>query len=179
MPITRLDRRYAKPLLELSIEIGKLKKVKKDIDCLIAVIKESKDFRLLIESPIINSDIKSGIFEKLFANSFQKLTFDFLQIIIRKNRERDLASIARGFEELYYKYKDIQRAVVTTAKPLFAEQNKKLKQKLNQTMWKDVIIEEKIDPSIIGGIIIRLDDKQYNGSVAHQLNLLKQQFRNN
>jgi len=179
MLVTRLGRRYAKSLLELSIEMGKLEEVKKDIDHLVAVIEESRDFRLFVQSPVVNADIKIKTFEKLFKESFQELTFNFIQIITRKGREGHLASIAQGFQEQYNKHKGIEKAVVTTAQALSDQQKEELKQKLNKAVGKDIIIEEKIDDSIIGGMTLRVGDRQYNGSIAHQLKMLKRQLRDN
>ncbi len=179
MQVTRLGRRYAKSLLELSIEMGKLEEVKSDIDRLLTVIKESRDFRLFTQSPVINSDIKIKTFDKLFGDTFNELTFNFIQIITRKGREAHLGSIAEGFQELYRKHKGIEKAVVTTAIPLSDQQKEELKQKLNLAVGKSIIIEEKIDPTVIGGMTLRVGDKQYNGSIAHQLNMLRRQFKSN
>ena len=179
MAITKLGRRYAKSLLDLAEELGKIEEVKGDIDQVLDVIRESREFRTLIKSPIINADKKIDIYHAIFKDQLGELTSNFIDIITRKGRESQMEAIALGFQELYRIKKNISKAVVTTATPLSDSQRVDIKAKLVDATGQQIEMEEVVDPSIIGGITLRVGDKRYNGSIAYQLGLLKRQFKNN
>ncbi|MGB0175817.1 MAG: ATP synthase F1 subunit delta [Owenweeksia sp.] len=179
MAITKLGRRYAKSLLDLSEELGKVEEVKGDIDQVLSVVRGSKEFRTLIKSPIISADKKIAIYHEIFKDQLGELTSNFIDIITRKGRESHLEAIALGFQELYRIKKDISKAVVTTAVPLTDTQRAEIKAKLVESTGQEIEMDEVVDPSIIGGITLRVGDKRYNGSISHQLEILKRQFKNN
>ncbi|MEQ9262003.1 MAG: ATP synthase F1 subunit delta [Owenweeksia sp.] len=179
MAITKLGRRYAKSLLDLSEELGKLEEVKGDIEKVLNVIQESKEFRILIKSPIISADKKIDIYHAIFKDQLGDLTSNFIDIITRKRRESHLQAIVLGFQELYRIKKDISKAVVTTAVELSDAERAEVKAKLAEATGQQIEMDEVVDSSLIGGIILRVGDKRYNGSISHQLDILKRQFKNN
>lgn len=179
MIVTALNRRYAKSLLDLSIEQNKLEEIKKDMDLLIEVITSSRDLRVLLSSPIVSADKKESILTTLFQGKVSELTFKFISIILSKGRESQLEGIAHGFINLYRINKGIEEAIVTSAVQLSDAQRNEIREKLKGLTGNSIEITETIDPSIIGGVKIRVGDRQYNGSVAYQLDQLKRQFESN
>ncbi len=179
MIVTALNRRYAKSLLDLSIEQNKLEESMKDMDYVMKVIASSRDLRVLLKSPIVNADKKEAILVNLFQGKISDLTFKFINIILSKGRESQLEGIAHGFLNLYRKNKGIEEAVVTSAVQLSEAQRNDIREKLKGITGNSIEIKEMIDPSIIGGVKIRVGDKQYNGSIAYQLDQLKRQFESN
>ncbi len=178
MAITKLGRRYAKSLLDLAAELGKVEEVKGDIEQVLNVIRESREFSILIKSPIISADKKIRIYKEIF-KGLGELTSNFIDIITRKGRESNLEAIASGFLELYRIKNNISRAVITTAVPLSDEQLADIKAKLVENTGQSIQMEEVVDPSIIGGITLRVGDQRYNGSIAYQLEQLRRQFKKN
>lgn len=179
MLITRLSRRYAKSLLDFAKEQGKVEEVKQDIDQLLQVIEHSREFRVLLQSPVISPDKKVKVFDAIFSDKLNVITSKFANIIIRKGREGDLESIARAFEMRYRDMKGIEKAVVTSAVQLGDAQREEIRKKLARITGSEIQIEEKIDPSIIGGIKLRVGDLQYNGSIAAQLAQMRRRFEKN
>lgn len=179
MIVTALNRRYAKSLLDLSIEQNKLEEIKKDMDLVMEVIASSRDLRVLLKSPIVNADKKEAILVALFQGKISDLTFRFINIILSKGRESHLEGIAHGFISLYRVHKGIEEAMITSAVQLSEAQRNDIREKLKSLTGNSIEITETIDPSIIGGVKIRVGDKQYNGSVAYQLDQLKRQFESN
>ena len=179
MIVTALNRRYAKSLLDLSIEQNKLEEIKKDMDLVIEVIASSRDLRVLLKSPIVSADKKEAILVALFEGKVSDLTFRFINIILSKGRESQLEGIAHGFLNLYRINKGIEEAVVTSAVQLSEAQRNDIREKLKGITGNSIEITETIDPSIIGGVKIRVGDKQYNGSIAYQLDQLRRQFESN
>lgn len=179
MIVTALNRRYAKSLLDLSIEQNKLEEVKGDMDVIIEIIGSSRELRLLLTSPVIGEHKKEAVLKEIFAGSISELTFRFMSIILSKGREGQLEGIAHGFINLYRIHKGIEEAMVTSAHALSEAQRKEIREKLHSITGHSIEITEKVDPSLIGGVKIRVGDKEYNGSVAYQLDQLKRQFESN
>lgn len=179
MIVTRLGKRYAKSLLELADELGKIEEVKADMETILSAIEGSREFQILIHSPVINPSKKIDIFHELFQGKLSELTCNFIDIITRKGREKKLGVIAQGFLNLYRVKKGISVAIVTTATKMSDSQREAVRAKVADATGNKIEIEENIDPSIIGGMTLRLDDKEFNGSIAYQLNSLKRQFQDN
>lgn len=176
MLITKLDKRYAKSLLELAVEMGKLEEVKKDIETIISVIDESREFRLLLRSPLVPGNKKEEIFKAVFGDSLGEITNNFISIVTRRAREGELEGIVKGFMALYRKEKGIEEATITSAHPLNAKQEEEIRTKLAKVTGFEIEVIKKVDPEMIGGIKVSVGDKQYNGSVAYQLEQLKRSF---
>lgn len=179
MIVTTLNRRYAKSLLDLSIERDSLEQVKADMGYVLEVIESSRDLRVLLKSPVVNGDKKKAILEEIFGKGISELTYAFIKIILSKGRESELQGIAQGFQNLYRIHKGIEEAVITTAHTLTEAQREDIRTKLKALTGHSIDIKEQIDPSIIGGVRIRVGDRQYNGSIAYQLEQLKRQFQQN
>lgn len=179
MLVTRLARRYAKSLLELATETGKTEVVKKDMAFLAEAYKESREMRVFLKSPVIEGSKKVAILKEIFGGQLDDLTERFIKLMAKGGREGQLAVIAQAYLDLYQKQNGIEQAVVTTAAPLTAAQRSELMIKLAATLGKEIVLEEKINPELIGGMVLRVDNKEYNGSIATKLNLLRKEFANN
>ena len=179
MLVTRLGKRYAKSLLDLATELGKVEEVKADMETILNTIAESHEFALLIQSPIISPDRKVAIFKELFEGKLSELSCNFLEIITRKGREKKLGSIAQGYLNLYRISKGIEVATIITAIQLSDAEREAIRTKVAEASGKQIEIEEKVDPLLIGGMTLRLGDKQFDGSIASQLKALKRQFKDN
>lgn len=179
MVITRLGKRYAKSILDLALEMQVQDAVKTDMEKIIATLDSSRELRNLVKSPVVKPEKKIAIFRELFQNELSELSRHFLEIITRKGREANLENIARGYLELYRAHQGVARAVVSSAVALNEEQRQKIRTRLKEQTGMDIEIEEKIDPSLIGGIKLRVGDMQYDGSIASQLKTFQRQFKRN
>lgn len=172
---TKAASRYAKALLELAIENNQVDAVLNDMKYLSVVSGEYREFQLLIKSPIVNSDKKIEIFVELFGQ-FQEISRKFIELITRKGREVLLSEIASSFEAQVNKYKGITPITITSAVPLSEAAKNKIVSKVQGIVSGTFDITEKIDPALIGGFIVRMDDKQIDASVSSQLDNLKQRL---
>ena len=102
---SRVTIRYAKALLQLSVEQNKLDDSYEDMLLLSSVCMENKDLSLLLKSPIVKTDHKLKIFDQLFSSKVSRLSMAFLNIIITKKRESIISEIAKSFIKLYKKKK--------------------------------------------------------------------------
>ncbi len=179
MKEVRVASRYAKSLLGLAVEQQKLDKVYTDMVLVKNAIEENRELELLLKNPIIKKDKKEKILTAIFSGNIDTVSMMFINIITRKNRERILLDIAQAFVHQYKVYNNIVTAEVTTAIPLDQALKDELTQLIQQTEGGNVEIEAKVDESIIGGIIVRVGDKQINNSIKYKLNQLRKQFDDN
>jgi len=175
----RVASRYAKSLLDLALEKGILEQVHQDMVLFTKTVKENRDFELFLGNPIINHDKKLAVLRSLFTGKVSDLTLKFFLLLTQKNREAVLASVATEFEKQYNVLKGIAIAHVTTAVPLTPELRTQLGQKVAQQTGKRIKLEEKVDPSLIGGLILRIGDIQLDGSIRTNLRNLRSKFKEN
>lgn len=176
----RLASRYAKSILDLSIEQNQLEEVLKDMQLLNAMVTQSRDLELLLLSPIIKADKKKSIMDELLKGKTSDLTTRFLHLMISKGRESNLSEIAAAFQQQYNQLKKIQEVQVTTAIPMNDEVRALVNQKIAEMVpGKTIEINEAINPEIIGGFIIEIEDKLYDASVKTELYNIKKQFSQN
>jgi len=177
----RVASRYAKSIMELSLEKGQLEEVHADFQKLTSMAKSNYDLVLLLKNPIVNSDKKLNVLKALFPEkTSQKMTLTFFEIISRKNREEILIDVAKEFEVQYNIHKSIQVAEVTTTIPINAEQRKAFMEAVKQISGlADVQLIEKINPNIIGGFVLKVNDRQLDDSLSSKLRILKSEFIQN
>jgi F-type H+-transporting ATPase subunit delta len=179
MSDSRVASRYAKSLLELANERGELEAVQQDMKLLQDTAKESREFELLLKNPIVNSDKKQTILQKLFGSKMTRLSMEFFKIISRKNREPILVSVANEFMQQYRAYKGISQAEVTTTMPLTDELRSQFRQIVANITGNQVELKEKIDRSLIGGYVLRVGDRQIDESLSSKLTELEAELTKN
>lgn len=175
----RVASRYAKSLIELAAEKGVLEQVHEDMKMFTSVVSQNRAFQLLLRNPIVKSDKKLAVINGVFKGKVQEMTLAFFNIVARKNRESILEFVATEFEKQYNVMKGIQRASVTSAAPLSPALRQQLGEKLANETGKTIQLEEIIDPSLIGGFVLRVGDRQIDSSVKHSLRKLKNNFKDN
>lgn len=175
MKSTKVAARYAKALLELAIENNKVEQILGDMNYLLSANAETHDFQLLLKSPIINSDKKIAIFAELF-DQFETVTKSFVELITRNGREGLLVEIATSFGAQVKEYKGIVPVTIVTATPLNAQTKENILSKVRGLISGNLEVTEEIDASLIGGFVVKMDDKQIDASVSNQLNNLKQRL---
>ena len=181
MSVSRIAGRYAKSLLDLAQEQGKLDTILADVQS----FKEAttnRDLLLMLKSPIINTDKKRSVVSAIFGDRLDKLTNAFIDIIMRKGREEYLPEICDEFVNQYRGLKSITSAKVTSAVALNDATLTKIKSKIMSEMAngaKEIELITKVDPSLIGGFVIEVGDRLYDASVAHKLGKLRKEFAGN
>lgn len=175
----RVASRYAKSMLDLALEQGMLEQVQQDMALFAKTVKENRDFDLFLSNPIINHGKKLAILKSLFTGKVSDLTLKFYLLITQKNREAILASVATEFEKQYNAYKGIAIAHVTTAVPLTPELRSQIGQKVSQETGKTIQLRENVDPTLIGGMVLRIGDNQLDGSIRTNLRNLRNKFKEN
>lgn len=175
----KVASRYAKSLLKIAIDENILEDLHKDMQLVNDVCNNNPDLVLLLKSPIVRIDKKTTILDEIFGKHISQISSSFISIILTKKREGLLADISDAFIDIYKTHKNITTATVTTAVPLSKEQKSKIIALLGKEGKSDVDLKEVVDADIIGGMVLRIGDKQVDESIKRKLKNLEMEFDEN
>ena len=179
MKQSRATIRYARALLELSIDQNSLENSYHDMLLIESVCSESKDFALLLKSPIVKADHKLKIFREIFEGKLSSSSMMFINIILTKKREALVRGISKSFIALYKQHNNIESASIKTAVPISRQLKEEVLSYIKSVTNNSVELTEIVDAKIIGGAIIKMGDKQLDASVSTELAELRQVFNKN
>ena len=179
MKNARVTVRYAKALYGLAVENKSELDVYNDMQKLSNACRENKELTLFLKSPIIKTDKKLKILDKIFEKSISNMSKLFLKIITQKKRESLLNDIANKFIEVYKQKNNIETANIITAQKLDPQLRENILNVLKNRFQDKIELNEVVDDKIIGGSIIRVADKQLDSSVSSALQKLKHKFNKN
>lgn len=158
------------------MQSGSIDQVKKDMDTVVSVCSGSKDLLMLLKNPIVKTADKQAVLVKVFAEC-SKGTQDFIQFLVKSKRESELPMVAHQFIRAYDELKGIAKATVVSALPLNEDTLNKVKMYLKSiTGSSEIELHNEIDPSIIGGIVIKHEDKLLDMSVARELREIRKEL---
>ncbi|MFB6317104.1 ATP synthase F1 subunit delta [Saccharicrinis sp. FJH54] len=178
MDNSRVRVRYCKALRELAAEKKLEDQVLEDMKQLLRVIQESEDFKKFLKNTTLTPSKKKTVIHALFKGKLNALTLSFLDLVFDYERESMLLNIVYHYIESVRLAKGIHKATVTTAIETDPAFKKKLYQKLEKSMGSKLEFEEKINPELIGGFILRVDDLQLDASIRGKLAKIKKSLIN-
>lgn len=176
MLTAQLSQKYAKAVFALAVEENKLTEFGAQLAEASQVIANHAELAAFIKNPQVKAEAKRNVFARLFQEGVSPMIYNFFMLLIDKHRESLLGEIAGEYKKLANAAQGIVEAKVTVAEKLSEAQRAKLVKKLQETTGKTVVIETKIDKSIIGGVVVRIGDKLIDGSVMRQMQSLKTQL---
>ena len=169
-------KRYAKALHETGARAGKTQRVDEDIALVAETLKGSRDLRLLFQSPIVSRERKSAVVNALFGEHVDRLTLDFVTMLVTKGREGVFAQIAEAYQSLRDEESGVVAATAKTPVAISAESEAGLRRSLEQKIGKKIRLGFETDASLLGGLVVRVGDIVYDGSVSNRLSKLREQF---
>jgi F-type H+-transporting ATPase subunit delta len=167
--------RYAKAVLDLAKDQNTVEEVKNDMELIANTVAKSEDLSEMLQSPVLRSEIKKATLLEVFKDS-NAITVGLIGTLISNKRINILSEVAFKYNQLYDQFRGSEVAIVTTAIPLTNGLKSKVLAKAKELTGNDVVVNNIVDESIIGGFILRIGDIQYNASIANKLNKLKREF---
>jgi len=172
-----LARRYAQALFLSALEKDLLDQVEGDLRLVVNEVEKNEDLMRFVDQQLIPPENKTEVIERIFKGKISDLSMNFLKLVFRKRRERFLKEFLEEFVELADSARGIEKVEITTAVELSPEQREFVKNKLSEMINKKVKLMEKVDPKILGGMVVKIGDRVYDGSVINQLNALKRHLK--
>jgi len=173
-----VGKRYAQALFDAAVDSNNVDGIFDEFSTVIDLFKSEEGLMNLMMTPSINTSEKKAILGRVFGESFNQYLRNFLNILLDKNRFEYMMEIHDAFRKLVFPYKNTVEATVLTAVPLDEALRAALEEKLKQRFSKKVILENKIDETILGGAVVYVGDQIIDGSIRNQLSQMKTQMNN-
>jgi len=170
--------RYAKAILSLAKENGLETEVNADMQFINATISENDDLQTMLKSPVIKAADKKKVLNAIFTDKVNTISLGLFNLLQENKRMVMLQPIASQYTTIYDYLKSMNIAKVTTAVALTKEMEEKVLNKIVELTGNKTSIENIVDPSILGGFILRVGDLQYDASISNNFNELRREFDN-
>lgn len=172
-----IAERYAKALFDAALDQDVLDKTLNDSRTVRRVLDENPDLVRFLAMPNMGVEQKLDAAARIFRQSIGEPLMGFLHVLIRADRTAHLLQVFDEFEGMYRVHNRQAIAVVTSAKALSEPELEKIRETLSRSSGKEILLEAKVDPSLIGGIVVRLDDMIYDNSIKSQLSRMTRHLR--
>ena len=168
-----LSGRYATALFELARDEKKIEAVEASLNKVRAALDQSEDFRTLTTSPVLSrADAEKGVQAAAGTLGLDEITVRFLGVLAKNRRLSQLPMVIRNVRTLAARHRGETTAEVTSAHPLNDDQVAQLKSQLKARVGRDVSVELNVDPSILGGLVVRIGSQMIDSSIRTRLNSL-------
>jgi F-type H+-transporting ATPase subunit delta len=172
--VSGVSGRYATALFELARDEKSIDPVKADLDRFDALLGDSADLKRLVRSPVFSADTQlKALIAVLDRAGITGIAANFLKVLTRNRRLFAITDVIRAFRALVAKFKGEASADVTVAERLSDRNLDALKTALKSVTGKDVALNVKVDPSIIGGLVVKLGSRMVDSSLRTKLNSIK------
>lgn len=179
MSYSKIILRYASALFDLAEEKKLLTEVNADLELLAGTCASNRNLMVMLLDPVVTADRKQKVMEKIFGPHMNNLTLTFVRLLIRKGRESYLRPIAESFGNMYKESIGIKTAFVASAAGLDEAEKKRIHGILKKVTDKKIDLIEKVDPALLGGFVIDIDDYQVDQSLKTKIKELKKDFEKN
>lgn len=172
---SKISVRYARALFQTALEKKNLDQVNQDMIFISEICKapETKEF---LRSPIIVPSKKEAIFHKMLGGNVEPITLSLIDLVVKNGRESFLPAIARVFIHETKKFRGITESVLTTAVKVDDKVRKQISDLISEVFKTKVDLKENIDPEIIGGFILQIDDSYIDASIKNKLRKIKKEL---
>lgn len=175
--MNKIALKYAKILLRFAIDMKTLTHVYQEMDYLNQVCAANKLLVHTLKNPLIKKEKKLAVLQAIFPNTVSTLTYRFFAAVIQKQQGRLLPLVAKAFLDAYNQYKGIKIAQVTTTFPLSDALILQLQEIVQRIApCKQVLLDQKIDPDLIGGYVLQVEDKRMDQSLCSKLHALQKHW---
>jgi F-type H+-transporting ATPase subunit delta len=172
--VSGVSGRYATALFELARDEKSIDAVKADLDQFDAMLNDSADLKRLVRSPVFAADTQSKALSAVLDKAaITGISANFLKVLTANRRLFAVSDVIRAFRALVARFKGEASADVTVAEPLSDKNLDALKTALKAVSGKDVTLHVKVDPSIIGGLVVKLGSRMVDSSLRTKLNSIK------
>lgn len=171
-------RIYGESLLHVSEDLGITNDIQKELQDLKGVFDENPGLFNFFNTPKVNKDAKKNAISEIFEGHISTTTMNFLKVLIDKRRTGEVLNIIKMFDSLVNEKNGIVEGIATVAKPISDETASKLEKRLCEVTGKNIKLKVVVDPSVVGGVKLKVGDSVIDTSVAAQLKEMKSSIDN-
>jgi F-type H+-transporting ATPase subunit delta len=168
--------RYGKALFEAGVESNELDVFLEQLKDVSSIITGNKELMEIFSHPEIRYEEKKKIISNIFDNRVQTEIVKLLWLLVEHEKINEIKSVYNEFKKLAYDYKGMKIAYVKTAVPMTEEEVEILGQKLSAKYNKQIEIEQEVDPSVIGGVFLKVEDEVTDGTVRGRLEAMSKEL---
>lgn len=169
-------KKYSNALIQSAIEAGKTEKVYNDLVFILETIDVNEELKAVLKNPIVTESDKKYIIQKIFDNRVEKLTLDFILLLVENNRLECLNEIINSYNQSNNRNNNVITPIIISAIELNNEQKERIRAKLEKKTNKKVRAEYTVRPDIIGGLIVEIEDKTIDCSIRTKFENMKKQL---
>jgi len=178
MSIVAIARRYAEALADVALAHNQVEQMDAEVDAFARMIRDSRELHDVFASPVVSLEQKRSVLDAIIERTaVSAMIANLLRTMLSHYRLHDLTEVHEQFRRAINRRRGIALAEVTTAAPASQEAQELLTRKLRELVGKQVQIQFKTDPSLIGGAVTRLESVVYDGSIRTQLQTVKQRLK--
>ena len=167
---------YAQSLLDLAGEQNEAEAIGEELGQIAEIVEQNPTFAAYLADPGIGHDERARTLQQTFAGKVSPLMWNFMGVLNLKRRLKEIPAIAAAYDDLLDEKLGKIEVDVTVAQKLSPEQLEQVRQRVSQALKKDAVIHQYVDDSIIGGLLIRVQDKLIDASVRSQLHSMREQL---
>lgn len=171
-----IANRYAEALFQIGEEEKLTDMLYQELSEIVNLIKVNQDLFSILKSPVISKKEKISLIDNIFEDKININIKNFFKILIEQDRISFISDISDSYKELLNEKNNILEGFVISAIPMKKEEIKELEEKLSEKYNKNVTLENKVDKSILGGVLIRLGNEEIDGTVKTRLDKMKEQL---
>lgn len=179
MKTSKISGRYAKALFDFANEQKIVEEVYADMNLINSTYTSCPDFATAMRSPIIRPDKKIKIFTEIFSTKINTISLNYLSIIFKKGRELHIHDIVYQYVKLYKAHHNIKEVTVVTPIGISNKIREQLINRLSSQLNATIELFEKIDASLIGGMVVKVEDQLIDTSISGKIKRLEQEFSTN
>lgn len=165
--------RYAEALFQVGEESNTTIALNEELTAVVNILKSNEEFYNILKSPLVGKGEKKDLIQKVFQNQLSDNLNNFLKIMIDKDRVSTIESVQKAFKGLLNEKNNILEGTAITAVPMSQDEIKDLESKLSKKYNKNVTLENNVDESILGGVLVRLGNEEIDGTVKTRLTGMK------
>ena len=171
--MTELAKEYGAGLYQLAAEENASEQVLEQMRTLRGCFKEQPQFLRLLSNMALSKEERVGIIDAAFRGQVHPYLLNFIKILCERGALGEFAGCEEAFRELYNKDNGVVEALVTTGEKLSEDQRERLIEKLNAMTGKQIDLLEKVDPKVVGGVLLEMNGQRYDNTVRHRLESIR------
>ena len=172
--MTTTSREYAEALFELAVQAGVTKETSEGLETVVSALLQTPEYRALLASPAIGKEERLAALDETFRGKIPDILLAILRMMVSRGQISALNGMARDYEELARGYRGESMAVVTSAVPLKEVETVVLRSKLEKKLGRQIVLQCRVDPELIGGIRVEVDGRVIDGSIRNKLEEIKE-----